>query len=123
MVTLQAAVERAHDGHGAYGEDHGAVDKAVRKLAAAAGFPLEPIAQADHGAVQIQQLAQNGAQHHGQDGNQRLLGVADPRHGYSDDHQRQCAHEGLLHPVGQQLANKQAGKAARGDGGAVDDGT
>ena len=120
MVPLQAAVQRTHNGHGSHGKDHGTVDKAVGEPPPAAGFPLQPIAQADHRTVQVQKLAQQGPQHHGENGDQGLLRVINAGNGNADDHKGQSAHQRFLQPIRQESACKQAHKATGCDGGPID---
>ena len=77
MVAADAAVQRAHHGHGALAVDQACGDKTLGKGAAlilAAGeLALRPLAQAVHPAVDVDQRACHAAQHHGKNDKQRIV--------------------------------------------------
>ena len=73
MVVLETAVQSAHHGHGAHGEYQRAGDEALSDAAHAAELFLEPLAHPFHGMFDVQQLAHDGAQYQGQDGDELVI--------------------------------------------------
>ena len=123
MVAAEAAAERAHDGHGPDDKDHGAGDEALGNAASATGFALEPVSEAIHGLIQVQQLAYKHAQDHGENRDQGLLRIVDAGDGYAHDQQGQGTGDGLLYAGREELSGEQTHRAADQDGGTIDNGT
>ena len=80
MVAGETILQSAHDRHGAHAEHQGGGDKSLRQRGAPIAFLLESVLQflgkAIEVAVQIQKLAQNGAYHHGDDGDEGVGAAA-----------------------------------------------
>lgn len=119
---LQAAFQRTHDGQRTDGEYQRAGDEALGDGAAVA-FLLQRVTQTVDGGVNVQQLADDGADHHGKNGDQGA--AAFHQSGYGDAYcdQRQRGHNGAAQALRQQLSGKHTHQAAYYDSGAIDKGT
>ena len=84
---------------------------------------MQFLSQLIDSGVDIQQLPDQRAHHHGDNGDQGVVAFQQPRHGDANGHQRQRRHHGSPQPLRQQLPHKHADKAAHHDGPTVDDRT
>ena len=123
MVAFDAAVQGAHDSHGAHGIDQRAGDKALREGAASADFFAQKITEAVHRGINIQQFADDRADNQRQNGDQGIFAAHQTGDGNADGNQRQHGYNRGFHPVGHQLAAEHAGNGAHGDGRGIDKGS
>ena len=138
-IAGQTVLNGAHDGHGADADGEGGGDEALDEAAVVApgGLLLEPCAELFQLAVEVQYLAHEGAQCHGEDHQQRLLdGQAGESAVFHKEHVLQGAggaekdgaqthdtHDGLLIAGIHAAAQKQTDGAAAQDGKNIDDGS
>ena len=128
-IPGQAVLNGTHNGHGADADGKGGGDEALDKLAVipTGGLLLEPCAEHFQLAVEVQHLAHEGAQRHGENHDEGLLdGQTGECAVFHEEHVLQCtrrtdedggqthdAHDGLL------IAGVHASAKEKSDGAAA----
>ena len=80
------------------------------------GALLDPVAQGAHTLVQIQQLSKEGADYHGQNGDQGIAALQAPIDADIEDAQGDALHDDGLEPVAQKAGSVHGAGAAAGQG-------
>lgn len=123
MVAGEAGVQRAHDGHGAHAEEERGVHEALgdgglgllfRKAA------LHPVAERVDAPIEIEQFAEDDAEHHGEDGDERIAAREHAVETNVEHAQGDALFNGGVEALGDEAPERHADEAAGEDGEHID---